>query len=141
VGAGYTAPMKRLVAALGLVLIAALSPASAWAQPVWPGMGSPGATPAHRPHSRPGPPFIHRPSPVFGCCLGFPYVTPPPPPPVIVVPSVLYVVPSPPTLLYVPPARPEPAPEITLATGRWERHGNGVEYPYTWVWVGAAPAR
>jgi hypothetical protein len=60
---------------------------------------------------------------------------------VIAPPPVVYVVPTPPALAYVPPPRPEPAPEIALPNGRWERHGNGAEYPYTWVWVGAAPPR
>jgi hypothetical protein len=66
-----------------------------------------------------------------------------PPPPVIVTlpPPVLVIVPSEPSLAYVPTPRPDPAPEVTLPTGRWERHGNSKEYPYTWVWVGAAPAR
>jgi hypothetical protein len=47
----------------------------------------------------------------------------------------VYVAPSPPTLVYMPTPRVEPAPEIQGANGRWERHGNGKEYPYTWVWV------
>ena len=59
---------------------------------------------------------------------------------VVPPPPIVYVVPAPPTLAYVAPARVEPAPEIQLATGRWERHGNGREYPYTWVWVGASGA-
>jgi hypothetical protein len=29
----------------------------------------------------------------------------------------------------------EPAPEITLPTGRWERHGDGVSSPHVWVWI------
>ncbi len=130
--------MRAAVVAVALVLVTGLAPGSAWAQDVRGGMSTPppGSTP-HPPH-RPGPPF-----PVFPCCLGFSYVTPEPPPPVIVVPPppVVYVVPSPPSLAYVPTPRPEPAPEIVLPTGRWARHGNGKEYPYTWVWVGPAPAR
>ena len=143
---GYTAGMSRVV--LGLMLIATLAPAGAWAQErrpgmSWGGVSSPGVTPAHRPPShRPRPPFVHRPFPVFPCCVGFSYL-PPEPPPVIVPapPPIVYVVPSAPSLVYIPPPRVEPAPEVTLPTGRWERHGNGKEYPYTWVWVGAAPAR
>jgi len=58
-----------------------------------------------------------------------------PPPPVYVI------VPSPPSLVYVPTPRVDPAPEVTLPTGRWARHGNGVDYPYVWVWEGPARAR
>jgi len=92
-----------------------------------------------RPHHRPSRP-IARPHPFIPCCLGGVYL--PPAPPVIVVPppTIYVVVPSPPSLVYVPTPRPEPAPEITLPTGRWARHGNGVDYPYVWVWVGPAPA-
>jgi hypothetical protein len=50
-------------------------------------------------------------------------------------------VPSPPSLVYVPTPRVDPAPEVTLPTGRWARHGNGVDYPYVWVWEGPARAR
>ena len=91
-----------------------------------------------RPHSRPSRP-IARPHPIFPCCLGAIYV--PPAPPVIVIPPppIYVIVPSPPSLGFVPTPRPEPAPEITLPTGRWARHGNGVDYPYVWVWVGPAP--
>jgi hypothetical protein len=56
-------------------------------------------------------------------------------------PPIYLVVPSPPSLVYVPTPRVEPAPEITLPTGRWARHGNGVDYPYVWVWVGPAAER
>ena len=56
-------------------------------------------------------------------------------------PPVYVIVPSPPSLVYIPTPRVEPAPEITLPTGRWARHGNGVDYPYVWVWVGPAAAR
>lgn len=139
--------MNRLAAVLGLALIAILvavgAPGAAWAQQMRPDM-SPAPLPAHRPpHHRPRPPFAHRPFPVFPCCLGFSYL--PPAPPLVIVaapPPVVFVMPpSAPALAYVPPPRVEPAPEVTLPTGRWERHGNGREYPYTWVWVGAAPAR
>jgi len=54
-----------------------------------------------------------------------------PPPPVVYVTPV----PTEPDLAYVPPPSVEPAPEVKFPTGRWERHGNGVDYPYVWVWV------
>ncbi len=54
-----------------------------------------------------------------------------PPPPVVYVTPV----PTEPDLAYVPPPVVEPAPEVKFPTGRWERHGNGVDYPYVWVWV------
>jgi hypothetical protein len=93
-----------------------------------------------RPRHRPSRP-IARPHPVFPCCLGAVYLPPAPPPVIVIPPPTIYVVvPSPPSLVYVPTPRPEPAPEITLPTGRWARHGNGVDYPYVWVWVGPAPA-
>ena len=84
---------------------------------------------------------MSRPHPFIPCCLGAVYL--PPAPPVIVVPppTIYVVVPSPPSLVYVPTPRPEPAPEITLPTGRWARHGNGVDYPYVWVWAGPAATR
>lgn len=52
-------------------------------------------------------------------------------------PPVVYVTPVPtePDLAYVPPLSVEPAPEVKFPTGRWERHGNGVDYPYVWVWI------
>lgn len=52
-------------------------------------------------------------------------------------PPVVYVTPVPtePDLVYVPLPPVEPAPEVKFPTGRWERHGNGVDYPYVWVWV------
>ena len=94
-----------------------------------------------RPHSRPARP-IARPHPFIAVLPGrglFPAA----PPPVIVIPppSIYVIVPSPPSFVYVPTPRPDPAPEITLPTGRWARHGNGVDYPYVWVWVGPARAR
>ena len=92
------------------------------------------------PHHRPGRP-IPRPHSFFGCCLGGGYFPPAPTVVVIPPPTVYVVVPAPPSLVYVPTPRVEPAPEITLPTGRWARHGNGVDYPYTWVWVGPAPSR
>ena len=60
---------------------------------------------------------------------------------VIPPPPVYVIVPSPPSLVYVPTTRVDPAPEVTLPTGRWARHGNGVDYPYVWVWEGPARAR
>ena len=35
----------------------------------------------------------------------------------------------------------EPAPEITGEKGTWARHGNGKEYPYTWVFQPAYRSR
>jgi hypothetical protein len=94
-----------------------------------------------RPHSRPSRP-VARPHPFIRCCLGAVYLPPAPPPVIVIPPPTIYViVPSPPSLVYVPTPRPEPAPEITLPTGRWARHGNGAEYPYVWVWVGPAAER
>ena len=134
--------MRRLVALLAVILIGALAPVGASAQDirVGPGMRPDGAGTDRPPH-QPRPPFGHRPG--FPCCVGWSYLPAEPPPPVIVVPAppIIYVVPAPPTVAYVPPARVEPAPEIQLPTGRWERHGNGKEYPYTWVWVGASGTR
>lgn len=74
----------------------------------------------------------HRFSP---CCVAYFPPEPAPLPPLS--PPVVVVTPSPPTLVYVPTPRVEPAPEIQGENGRWERHGNGKEYPYTWVWVPA----
>src|SRR5512136_3048347 len=137
--------MRRLVVLLTVVLIGALAPLNASAQDVRVGSGMrPDDAGADRPPShRPRPPrlpFGHQPG--FPCCVGWSYVPAEPPPPLITVPSppIVYVVPAPPTLTYVAPARVEPAPEIQTSTGRWERHGNGKEYPYTWVWVGTAAA-
>jgi hypothetical protein len=136
--------MRRLVVAtLVAILIAALAPMGAAAQeigvgprtedPSTPGTGQP---PTHRPR----PPFPHRPGPFFfPCCVDAAYFPAQPPPPA--PPPILYVLPSPPPLIYIAPPRVEPAPEVQLPTGRWERHGNGKEYPYSWVWVGAAGAR
>jgi hypothetical protein len=112
------------------VLLLGSSPVVAWAH------DKPGVA---RPHHRSPRPH-HRPHHVFPCCFGgFPA------PPVLVAPPPVYVptyvvVPTPPDLVHVPTPRTEPAPEVTLPTGRWARHGNGVDYPYTWVWVGPAPA-
>ena len=121
-----------------------VGPAGAWAddRPA----GTPGGS-MSRPHPRMKPIVgpsrpIARPHPFIPCCLSAVYL-PPAPPPVIVIPppSIYVVVPSPPSLVYVPTPRPEPVPEITLPTGRWARHGNGVDYPYVWVWVGPAAER
>lgn len=95
--------------------------------------GKPGDPGRRPPASRPRPPFHHH-HRFFPCCVAYfpPEPLPPPPP---APPPILYVVPSPPALVYVPTPRVEPAPEIQGQNGRWERHGNGKEYPYTWVWV------
>jgi hypothetical protein len=123
--------LTRLATIVMALLV--LSPTASWAHD----KGGPGMGGGSRPHHRPAK-FHHRPHHVFPCCLGGLYV--PPAPPVVVVPppTIYVVVPSPPDLVHVPAPRPEPAPEITLPTGRWARHGNGVDYPYTWVWVGPA---
>jgi hypothetical protein len=129
--------MSRL-ARLSLVALAllVLGPAGAWAdeRP----SGTPGSM--SRPHHRPARP-IARPHPFIGCCLGGGYFPPAPPVVVIPPPPVYVIVPSPPSLVYVPTPRVDPAPEVTLPTGRWARHGNGVDYPYVWVWEGPARAR
>ena len=119
--------MHRLtkLALIALALLV-LGPAAAWAD------DRPGRM-MSRPHSRPSRP-IARPHPFIPCCLGAVYLPPAPPP-------IYVIVPSPPSLVYVPTPRPEPAPEITLPTGRWARHGNGVDYPYVWVWVGPVAER
>ena len=125
-------------ARLVLVAIALLTlgPAGAWADDRT--GGSPGSM--SRPHHRPSRP-IPRPHPFFGCCLGGGYFPPAPPVVVIPPPPVYVIVPSPPSLVYVPTPRVEPAPEVTLPSGRWARHGNGVDYPYVWVWEGPPPRR
>jgi hypothetical protein len=121
----------RWPAALALALLA-LGPGPAWAHDRPDGMRS-------RAHPRPARP-IHRPHKLFPCCLGAVHLPVAPPPLIVAPPPAFYViVPSPPSLVHVPTPRVEPAPEITLPTGRWARHGNGVEYPYVWVWVGPAP--
>lgn len=129
-------PKSRLIVALGLALLAGLLPTTGRAQQARPDMSLQGPGTIHRPPHRPRPPFVHRPIPVIPCCLGFSYGAPAPPAPVIVpaAPAVIFVVPAPPALAYVAPPPVEPAPEVQLPTGRWERHGNGKEYPYTWVW-------
>jgi len=132
--------MHRLA---GLALVAltllVLGPAPAWADER---AGRAGGTPGSmsRPHHRPSRPIV-RPHSFFGCCLGGGYLPAPPAVVVIPPPPVYVIVPSPPSLVYVPTPRVDPAPEVTLATGRWARHGNGVDYPYVWVWQGPAPGR
>ncbi|MEX2223488.1 MAG: hypothetical protein WEG40_17000 [Candidatus Rokuibacteriota bacterium] len=121
---------RLILICLSLLIVA---PAGAWAHD-----RAPGRMP--RPHHRPHRPIVH-PRPVIPCCLGAVYVPPAPPPVIVVAPPPVYIiVPSPPSLVHVPTPRAEPAPEITLPTGRWARHGNGVDYPYVWVWVGPATA-
>jgi len=161
--------MQRLVALLVIASVAA--PAHAWAQsarmggaavatsPAIAPMGGmhPGVRPpllrprppiARPPFVRPPfarPPFAQQSLAGFGCCwdsADYAYLSPPPaaayePEP----PQIVYVIPSPPPLVYVPTPRVEPTPEIKLATGQWERHGNGKEYPYTWVWQPAYGTR
>ena len=130
--------MRRLlVATLVAILVAALAPMGAAAQEVRVGIRTedPFAPAAGGPSApRPRP---QRPRPFFvPCCVDTAYLPAQPPEPA--PPPILYVLPSPPALIYIAPPRVEPAPEVRLATGRWERHGNGKEYPYTWVWVGIA---
>ena len=135
--------MRRL-AQVGLIMLAVLGSGPAGASAADRPSGVPAGAPAglmSRPHPRPPRP-VARPLPVIGCCLDSVYVPPAPPPVIVIPPPPIYiVVPSPPSLVYVPTPRPEPAPEITLPTGRWARHGNGVDYPYVWVWAGPAPGR
>jgi hypothetical protein len=130
--------MRRLlVATLVAILVATLAPMGAAAQEVRVGIQTedPSTLATGRPPApRPRP---HRPRPFFfPCCVETAYLPAQPPEPA--PPPILYVVPSPPALIYIAPPRVEPAPEVRLPTGRWERHGNGKEYPYTWVWVGVA---
>ena len=126
--------MRRLVTAMSaLVLVAALA-SSAGAQDIR-GSGSdgkPGDPTMRPPSSKPRPPFRRG---FFPCCVAYFPADPPPPAPEPAAPPILYVAPAPPTLVYVPTPRVEPAPEVQGQNGRWERHGNGKEYPYTWVWV------
>lgn len=125
--------IRFALVALGLLM---LGHAGAWADDrTGGGRGS-----MSRPHHRPSRP-IARPHPFIGCCLGGGYLPPAPPVVVIPPPPVYVIVPSPPSLVYVPTPRVEPAPEVTLPSGRWARHGNGVDYPYVWVWAGPAPTR
>jgi hypothetical protein len=126
--------MRRLVTAVSaLLLVAALAP-SAGAQDIRGGGsdGKPGDPSMRPPSSRPRPPFRRG---FFPCCVAYFPPEPPPPVPEPAAPTILYVAPTPPTLVYIPTPRVEPAPEIQALDGRWERHGNGKEYPYTWIWV------
>ena len=122
--------MRRLVTAMSALLLVAALASSAGAQDVRDSDGRPGDPTMRPPFSKPRPPFRNR---FFPCCVA--YFPPEPPPPEPAAPPILYVVPTPPTLVYVPTPRVEPAPEVQGQNGRWERHGNGKEYPYTWVWV------
>ncbi len=126
--------MRRLVTAMSALLLVATLASSAGAQDVRDkgSDGKPGDPTMGPPSSSSRPPFRHRFFP-FPCCVAYFPVEPPPPEPA--APPILYVVPTPPTLVYVPTPRVEPAPEVQGQNGRWERHGNGKEYPYTWVWV------
>jgi hypothetical protein len=124
--------MRRLVTAVSALLLVAGLASGAFAQDIR-DKGSDGrpGDPIMRPPSKPRPPFRHR---FFPCCVAYLPAEPPPPAPAE-PPPILYVAPAPPTLVYIPTPRVEPAPEIQGQNGRWERHGNGKEYPYTWVWV------
>jgi hypothetical protein len=140
--------MSRRAILCVILLAVGLSPATGWAQagPVSaPGAISAGGMrpvfrpPVNRPPiPRPRPPI----APFFSCCADYSYF-PDPPPPVVAPPppTIIYVVPSPPPLVYVPTPRVEPAPEVAGQKGTWARHGNGKEYPYTWVFQPAYPAR
>ena len=61
--------------------------------------------------------------------LWYPYCDDPSwyPPPVVVKP--------PPALILQEPTQRE----VVYPTGRYELHGDGVNYPRTWVWIPAAP--
>ena len=135
----YTPAMRRLVAAAVIALVlAALAPLAA-AQEVRTGPDPGGSTPgtaAQPPKQRPRPPFRHHPLPFVGCCVETAYLPAQLPPPA--PPAIVNVIPAQPSLIYIPAPKVEPAPEVQLPTGRWERHGNGKEYPYIWVWVGVA---
>jgi hypothetical protein len=145
--------MSRLMVLCLVLLTAGLAPSSGWAQA---GLGSAsggvaagGMRPVFRPPvNRPPvnrPPIIRpRPpiAPFFPCCADFSYFPDEPPPMVAPPPpTVIYIIPSPPPLVYIPTPRVQPAPEIASPKGTWARHGNGKEYPYTWVFQPAYPAR
>ena len=141
--------MGRLLALALIALAVNLAPLHAWAQGVavqGPAgtRGSGGMRPAFRPPANRPP--IHRPRPpivpFFSCCADFSYF-PDAPPPMIAPPppTIIYIVPTPPSLVYIPTPRVQPAPEIAGPKGTWARHGNGKEYPYTWVFQPAYPAR
>jgi hypothetical protein len=130
--------MHRLVGVAVIALVVAgLAPVAA-AQEVRtgpdPGSPTPGAAQPQTP--RPRPPFRHRPFPFISCCVETAYLPAQLPPPA--PPAIVDVIPAQPSLIYIPAPKVEPAPEVQLPTGRWERHGNGKEYPYIWVWVGIA---
>ena len=140
--------MARLVVACLMLLTSGLTPAGVWAQagsvnapgaPAAGGMRPAVRPPVNRPPANrpPRPPNV----PAFSCCVdSAPFPEPPPivvPPP----PTVIYIIPSPPPLVHIPTPRVEPAPEIAEPKGTWARHGNGKEYPYTWVFQPAHPAR
>ena len=124
----------RLVIVMSALLLVTALASSAGAQDIRSGGsdGKPGDPTMRPPSSKPRPPFRR----FFPCCVAYFPVEPPPPAPE--PPTILYVAPTPPTLVYIPTPRVEPAPEIQGQNGRYERHGNGKEYPYTWVWVPAS---
>jgi hypothetical protein len=130
--------MRRLVAAAVIALVVATLAPLAAAQEVRTSPDPDGSTPgtAPPPKQRPRPPFRHHPFPFVGCCVETAYLPAQLPPPA--PPAIVNVIPAQPSLIYIPAPKVEPAPEVQLPTGRWERHGNGKEYPYIWVWVGVA---
>jgi hypothetical protein len=134
----YTPAMRRLVAAAVIALVvAALAPlAAAQEIRIGPDPGGPTPDAAQPPTQRPRPPFRHRPIPFVTCCAETAYLPAQLPPPA--PPAIVNVIPAQPSLIYIPAPKFEAAPEVQLPSGRWERHGNGKEYPYTWVWVGIA---
>lgn len=140
--------MVRLVVVCLVLLTVGLAPASGWAQAGSVGASGTGSAGGMRPAFRPPvnrPPIIRpRPPivPFFSCCADSSYFPDEPPPMVAPPPpTVIYIIPSPPALVYIPTPRVEPAPEIAGPKGTWARHGNGKEYPYTWVFQPTHPTR
>src|ERR1700730_1127586 len=56
---------------------------------------------------------------------GYPYAYPPP----------VVVEPQPPVVVQEPIQR-----EVVYPTGKYELHGDGINYPWQWVWIPAPPA-
>ncbi len=61
--------MSRTLVALGLALLAGLTPASGWAQQATSGTSPDSLGTVHRPPQRPRPPFVHRPIAVIRVSL------------------------------------------------------------------------